>query len=135
MEVVCGLLEAIGMRNKGMKKFNPAIILAKVWNWLSFCNYLGIHENCKKCQVLKNVILQNMLFVYNKHVIVALTFVVRLNFSKILLWNRKMYRVVAMIKEWSCNCRNPVFLMNIATWQPVSPRIFFWGWIQNSRME
>jgi hypothetical protein len=30
MEVVCGLFEAIGMRNKGMKKFNPAIILAKV---------------------------------------------------------------------------------------------------------
>ena len=40
MEDVCGLLEAIGMQNKGTKKFNPAIILAKVWNWLLFCSYL-----------------------------------------------------------------------------------------------
>ena len=78
-------------------------------------------------------IFENMMYLFITY-IVALTFVVRLSFSKRLLWNTNMYRVVAMIKEWSCIWINPVFLRTIAIWQPVSPRIFFWGWIQNPRI-
>ena len=59
--------------------------------------------------------------------IILLTFLVRLNLSKILSWKRNMYRVVAMIKEWTCCWMSPVPRSKFAMWHPVSPTTFFRG--------
>ena len=101
LELAMALVTTIGMR------FLQVCIANNIANFQSdtsceFCNLKGIRANKSSVQCNGTPENENKLclcLVQCRLYVIALTFVVRLNLSKRLSWNKKMYRVVAIIKE------------------------------------